>query len=143
MPYVTAPASAPSSSMRSPDRRALRPVNSDNAQPTANSATLVRPTVPASAASGATSSHGSSGRHAPAANETNDAAATANPTRGRFRAFLRAVCADFLANRRDRANALKRGGGRPTVPIDADAAEGRYGREPAHELSGSLTGPGR
>jgi RNA polymerase sigma-70 factor (ECF subfamily) len=61
--------------------------------------------------------------------------AAANPSRGRFRAFLRAVCADFLANRRDRENALKRGGGRIFIPIDPDDAESRYAREPAHELT--------
>src|SRR3954452_22241741 len=61
--------------------------------------------------------------------------AAADPARGRFRSFLRAVCADFLAKRRDRENALKRGGGRPVVPIDPDEAEGCYGREPAHELT--------
>ena len=61
--------------------------------------------------------------------------AVADPTRGRFRAFLRAVCADFLANRRDWDNALKRCGGRAIVPIDTAEAEGRYAREPAHELT--------
>src|SRR5262245_25537703 len=60
--------------------------------------------------------------------------ASADPARGRFRSFLRAVCADFLANRRDRENALKRGGG-AILPIDPDEAEGRYAREPAHELT--------
>jgi RNA polymerase sigma factor (sigma-70 family) len=64
-----------------------------------------------------------------------DVLAAADPARGRFRTFLRAVCADFLANRRDRENALKRGGGRPIVPIVSDEAEGRYAREPAHELT--------
>ena len=61
--------------------------------------------------------------------------AEADPARGRFRAFLRAVCADFLANSRDRENALKRGGGRPDLPIDSGDAEGRYALEPAHELT--------
>src|SRR4051812_9321754 len=61
--------------------------------------------------------------------------AAANPGRGRFRPFLRAVCAAFLANRRDHAHAQKRGGGRLAVPIDALDAEGRYALEPAHELT--------
>ena len=61
--------------------------------------------------------------------------AEADPARGRFRAFLRAVCADFLANSRDRENALKRGGRRPDLPIDFRDAEGRYALEPAHELT--------
>src|SRR5689334_3894324 len=42
--------------------------------------------------------------------------AAADPARGRFRAFLRAVCADFLSNQLDREKALKRGGGRPVLP---------------------------
>jgi RNA polymerase sigma factor (sigma-70 family) len=59
----------------------------------------------------------------------------ADPARGRFRSFLRAVCADFLANHRDHENAGKRGGGRPVLSIDALDAEGRYAREPAHGLT--------
>jgi RNA polymerase sigma-70 factor (ECF subfamily) len=34
-----------------------------------------------------------------------------DPDRGRFRSFLRACCQHFLANHRDHARALKRGGG--------------------------------
>jgi RNA polymerase sigma factor (sigma-70 family) len=61
--------------------------------------------------------------------------AEADPGRGRFRSFLRTVCAHYLANRRDRENAQKRGGGRPVLPIDATDAEGRYAREPSHDLT--------
>ncbi|MHB1562014.1 MAG: RNA polymerase sigma factor [Isosphaeraceae bacterium] len=61
--------------------------------------------------------------------------ATADPARGRFRAFLRTVCARQLADRRDRDNAAKRGGGRSPLPIDPGDAESRYAREPAHELT--------
>ena len=57
------------------------------------------------------------------------------PARGRFRAFLRTVCARHLADRRDRENAAKRGGGRPQLAIDPLDAERRYAREPAHELT--------
>lgn len=64
-----------------------------------------------------------------------DLLAKADPGRGRFRSFLRGVCAHYLADQRDRQNARKRGGGRPVVPIDAFAGEGRYAREPAHELT--------
>lgn len=60
---------------------------------------------------------------------------TADPARGRFRAFLRTVCARQLADRRDRDNAVKRGGGRSPLPIDPGDAESRYSREPAHELT--------
>jgi RNA polymerase sigma-70 factor (ECF subfamily) len=61
--------------------------------------------------------------------------AEADPTRGRFRSFLRTVCAHFLANRRDWEQAKKRGGGRVVVSIDPTDAEARY----AAELSDSLT----
>lgn len=60
---------------------------------------------------------------------------SADPARGRFRAFLLAACKHFLANERDRACAQKRGGGRAMASLDLDNAEGRYGREPAHELT--------
>ena len=45
------------------------------------------------------------------------------------------MCAHFLANRRDREQAQKRGGGRAVLPIDAADAEGRY----ALELADGLT----
>jgi RNA polymerase sigma-70 factor (ECF subfamily) len=61
--------------------------------------------------------------------------AQADPRRGRFRSFLRAVCAHYLADQRDREIAHKRGGGRPALSIDAVDAEGRYTREPAYELT--------
>jgi RNA polymerase sigma-70 factor (ECF subfamily) len=61
--------------------------------------------------------------------------AQADPGRGRFRSFLRAVCAHYLADQRDREIAHKRGGGRPALSIDAGDAEGRYTREPAYELT--------
>jgi DNA-directed RNA polymerase specialized sigma24 family protein len=56
-------------------------------------------------------------------------------SRGRFRAFLRAACEHYLANRRDHDLAEKRGGKRTIVPIDRLDAEDRYGREPAHEIT--------
>ena len=61
--------------------------------------------------------------------------AAADPNRGRFRSFLLAACAHYLANRRDHDRAAKRGGGRAPVSIDRMEAEGRYGREPFHELT--------
>jgi RNA polymerase sigma-70 factor (ECF subfamily) len=61
--------------------------------------------------------------------------AEADPTRGRFRSFLRRVCADFIANRRDWEHAQKRGGGQAVLPIDTVDAEGRY----ALELADGLT----
>lgn len=56
-------------------------------------------------------------------------------SKGRFRAFLRAACEHYMANRRDHDRAAKRGGERTIVSIDGVDAEGRYEREPAHELT--------
>lgn len=64
-----------------------------------------------------------------------DLIAMADPTRGRFRAFLRTICARQLADHRDRQNAAKRGGGRAPLPIDSSDAERRYSREPADALT--------
>lgn len=50
----------------------------------------------------------------------------ADPERGRFRAFLAVAFRNHLANVRDRERALKRGGGRTPVSLDAAAAEVRY-----------------
>jgi len=61
--------------------------------------------------------------------------ASVDPEKGRFRSFLMAGCAHYLANQFDRDRALKRGGGRALVPIDGLTAEGRYRLEPAHELT--------
>jgi RNA polymerase sigma factor (sigma-70 family) len=64
-----------------------------------------------------------------------DLFAKADPDRGRFRSFLRTVCGRFLADRQDRQNAVKRGGRLTSLPIDARDAEGRFAREPFHELT--------
>ncbi len=56
-------------------------------------------------------------------------------SKGRFRSFLRAACEHYLANRRDRDRAAKRGGSVTIVSIDRHDAESRYDREPAHELT--------
>lgn len=55
--------------------------------------------------------------------------ARADPHRGRFRSFLLGVYTHYLANRHDYEHALKRGGGRSALPIDATTAEGRYDRD--------------
>jgi RNA polymerase sigma-70 factor (ECF subfamily) len=55
--------------------------------------------------------------------------------KGKFRSFLLASCKHFLANERDRARAAKRGGGRAVLPMDFDAAEARYHREPESNLT--------
>lgn len=58
--------------------------------------------------------------------------AGADRERGRFRSFLLTACQHFVLNEHDRTRALKRGGGRPPVSIDAAAAEDRYIRTLAH-----------
>lgn len=52
--------------------------------------------------------------------------------KGKFRTFLLACCQHFLANERDRDQALKHGGGRQFISLDFAAAENRYRLEPAH-----------
>jgi RNA polymerase sigma-70 factor (ECF subfamily) len=54
----------------------------------------------------------------------------ADPARGRFRSFLLASLKHFLANERDRAGAVKRGGRMTVVPLEIENAEGRYSLEP-------------
>ncbi len=61
--------------------------------------------------------------------------AKADPSRGRFRSFLRTACSNFLSHSRDHDRAEKRGGGRTPVSIDLQDAEGRYINEPAHEIT--------
>jgi len=50
---------------------------------------------------------------------------------GRFRAFLLVSVRHFLSNERDRERALKRGGGKRLVSLDAELAEKRLSAEPA------------
>jgi DNA-directed RNA polymerase specialized sigma24 family protein len=50
----------------------------------------------------------------------------ADRQRGRFRSFLLTSVKHFLSNERDRAHALKRGGGQTPVSIDLMEAEGWY-----------------
>ena len=59
----------------------------------------------------------------------------AESEKGRFRTFLLVALQRFLANEWDRARALKRGGGRYHVPLDAAEAESRYQTEPADLLT--------
>lgn len=64
-----------------------------------------------------------------------DGLAGVTPGRGRFRSFLMVACAHYVADCRDRDHAARRGGGRPPIPIDRGEAEGRYAREPSHDLT--------
>ncbi len=59
----------------------------------------------------------------------------ADPARGRFRTFLCTSVRHFLSNERDRARALKRGGGQPSISFDAETAEGHYQLEPRDDLT--------
>ena len=52
---------------------------------------------------------------------------------GRFRAFLLTSFKHFLSKERDRARALKRGGGQVPVSIDVREAEARHTDEPARQ----------
>ena len=55
--------------------------------------------------------------------------------RGKFRSFLLASLRRFLSDERDRARALKRGGGPIPLSLDAENAEDRYQKEPADEFT--------
>jgi len=61
--------------------------------------------------------------------------AKADPSRGRFRSFLKTACIHFLSHARDYDRAQKRGGGRTSISIDMQDAEGRYINEPIHNLT--------
>ena len=64
-----------------------------------------------------------------------DALQAADRERGRFRAFLLTAFKHFLADEWDKAKALKRGGGRRSIPLNLDSGESRYALEPVDELS--------
>lgn len=55
----------------------------------------------------------------------------ADRERGRFRTFLLAAFRHYASKERERARALKRGGGRRLLPLDFEDGESRYLREPA------------
>ena len=57
----------------------------------------------------------------------------ANPRRGRFRSFLLRSLKNYVANERDRAQAQKRGGVVPPLPLEFETARSRYLREPQDE----------
>jgi RNA polymerase sigma-70 factor (ECF subfamily) len=61
--------------------------------------------------------------------------AGADRAKGRFRSYLLGALKHFLANQRDRAAALKRGGGQMMAPLEGRSAEERYRHEPADELT--------
>jgi RNA polymerase sigma-70 factor (ECF subfamily) len=53
-----------------------------------------------------------------------------SPAKGKFRSFLLASLKHFVANERNHANRLKRGGGALVFSLDETAAEDRYRHEP-------------
>ena len=55
--------------------------------------------------------------------------------KGRFRSFLLATLQYFLSHERERATALKRGGGTFIRSLDANEAEGRYQDEPTENIT--------
>src|SRR5262249_5180228 len=55
----------------------------------------------------------------------------ADPRRGKFRSFLLTAFNHFLSKEFEKANALKRGGGRHQLVFDFQSGERQYGLEPA------------
>jgi RNA polymerase sigma-70 factor (ECF subfamily) len=64
-----------------------------------------------------------------------DVLRVADPERGKFRSFLAIRLKHFLSDERKKAQAEKRGGGRPLISLDARLADERYGLEPVTELT--------
>ncbi len=58
-----------------------------------------------------------------------------DPTRGRFRVFLKTSVKHFLSKERDKARTWKRGGLAETFSLDAYDLEGRYRHEPIDRLT--------
>ena len=58
-----------------------------------------------------------------------------DPSAGRFRSFLLTSLQHFLSHEREKAGALKRGGGTRTISLDTEAAEKRYNYEPMDKLT--------
>ena len=56
------------------------------------------------------------------------------PQKGKFRSFLLAALRHFLSDQRDRARAVKRGGGADCLSLDAQTAEARYRLEPVDRM---------
>jgi RNA polymerase sigma-70 factor (ECF subfamily) len=61
--------------------------------------------------------------------------AGADPDKGRFRSYLLTAMKRFLSDEWDKARAQKRGGGVPTLPLQFDTAETRYGHEPTDSVT--------
>lgn len=59
----------------------------------------------------------------------------ADPERGRFRAFLITAFKHFLSKERDRARALKRGGGQLIISLDFESVEARVSDQASEDLT--------
>lgn len=59
----------------------------------------------------------------------------AEPTRGKFRAFLLTSLKHYLADERDKAHAAKRGGGVKPLALEFEDGERAYSREPANTMT--------
>jgi RNA polymerase sigma factor (sigma-70 family) len=64
-----------------------------------------------------------------------DDLATVDREKGKFRSFLLASMKHFLANEWDRAQAQKRGGGKPIQSINLEDSEVKYAMEPTHVIT--------
>ncbi len=61
--------------------------------------------------------------------------ARADRHKGKFRTFLLHALTQFLLDQRERANALRRGGGQVFISLDEEAPEDRYRLEVPYELT--------
>ena len=59
----------------------------------------------------------------------------ATPDRGRFRSFLLASVKHYLSHERERSQATKRGGSKVHLSLDLQTGEGRYLKDPFHEIT--------
>ncbi len=64
-----------------------------------------------------------------------DAFLTVRQSKGKFRSFLLASLNHYLANERDKRQALKRGGAKPLLSLDAASAEAKYASEPVDAMT--------
>jgi RNA polymerase sigma-70 factor (ECF subfamily) len=64
-----------------------------------------------------------------------DSLQNVDPAAGRFRSYLLTSLQHFLSHERDKARALKRGGGTHTISLDTGAAEKRFKLEPTEALT--------
>jgi RNA polymerase sigma-70 factor (ECF subfamily) len=60
--------------------------------------------------------------------------ADVHPEKGKFRTFLLVAIKHFMSDERDKARALKRGGGVTVISLDETVGEDRYRREPIEVL---------